>query len=544
MIYPSLLLAACAGDPVAASVASVAIPMPDGVRLAADVIQPVGAAGPVPTVLLQTRYWRSFAMVVPDRPGHAPQGPRDGIADALAAAGYAVVVVDVRGTGASEGAWRAPFSPVEVADAGAVIDWIVAQPWSDGRVGAYGISYEGSTALMAAAAGRPALKAALAREVEWELTDEILAPGGLQPRAFLDSWGQAVSDLDRGRYPAIFPAAAGYLVRGPRPLDDDPEGAALAARLGAREVADVGAAARGVRRPSDPFGASGWRVDELGPRSQRLALKTSPTHLGLWGAWWDAATASGVLRAAVERDVTLVDVRVGAWTHEGDASMAPFGAGTTVSLGEVVAWFDTWLRGAGAPARTEWFEAGRDAWHPASEALTATPRHWALAPDGVLAEGEAAAASAPFTLTPAPEGDHTRWTTGVLRPMEFAVAADAPGATWTSAPLAAELRIAVFAGMRCSLSPSPAPAALAAHLEAVSPDGEVRALTDGAVLAEGPTTPALHPLGATVPAGWALRLRLTGGDPDTFALPTDGPVTWTAERPCTLSLATLAPAPT
>ena len=48
----------------------------------------------------------------------------------------------------------------EVADGGATLDWIEAQPWGRGaRVGAYGISYLGLTAWAALGARRPQLKA-------------------------------------------------------------------------------------------------------------------------------------------------------------------------------------------------------------------------------------------------------------------------------------------------------------------------------------------------------------------------------------------------
>ena len=52
------------------------------------------------------------------------------------AAGYAVVAVDVRGTGASFGSWRAPWQPEERADSQEIIDWIVNQPWSSQQVDA------------------------------------------------------------------------------------------------------------------------------------------------------------------------------------------------------------------------------------------------------------------------------------------------------------------------------------------------------------------------------------------------------------------------
>ncbi len=530
------LVVACAGPPRVATVDSIGIPAADGVRLAADVMLPVAEGGtPAPTVLIQTRYWRSFDMRVPDRPGHAPQGPREGVADALAEAGYAVVIVDVRGTGASEGEWRAPFAPVEVEDARAVLDWIVAQPWSDGRVGAYGVSYEGSTALLAAATGHPALEAALAREVEWDLAGEILTPGGLPLRAFAEEWGAAVAELDRGRVPSLFPPEAKYVVRGVRPLDDDPDGALLAARVASRRVTDVAAAVAAVRGPTGAFGTSGWTVGELGPRAHAAALEATPTRLGLWGAWWDAATALGVLRAYGELGSTsLVDVRIGAWNHEGDAPMAPFGAGTTVPVGEVVAWFDVWLRGAGSTPRAEWFEAGRDQWHPLTGTSLVSRGYW-LADGGRLSETPTRTAPEPVTVAPVVEGDRTRWSAGVLRAVQFTVPPGRGGVAWTSAALGADLRLAPGARLECGWSSEPAAAALVARLEAVGPDARTVGLTEAVVDAQAGRAEFL-PVGVTVPAGWALRVRLTGGDPALFTLPHEGPARWTAAGPCQLGL--------
>jgi len=121
------------------------IPMRDGVRIAIDVLLPANlpADAKLPTVLMQTRYWRS-------REYH-PEGrwiawAGDELNRFFVTHGYAVLLVDVRGTGASFGSRRHPWNAEEIKDAGDIVDWIVAQSWSNGKVGGYGISYEGSTA--------------------------------------------------------------------------------------------------------------------------------------------------------------------------------------------------------------------------------------------------------------------------------------------------------------------------------------------------------------------------------------------------------------
>ena len=137
---------------------SIHIPMRDGVRIAADVYLPGGPtpSTPLPTMLHQTRYRRGLQFKDSTREANA--GPTSGMMPFLQA-GYAVVITDVRGTGASFGSRVTEFSPAEVRDGWDVLDWIVRQSWSNGSVGAVGISYPGTTAELIGTLGHPALKA-------------------------------------------------------------------------------------------------------------------------------------------------------------------------------------------------------------------------------------------------------------------------------------------------------------------------------------------------------------------------------------------------
>jgi putative CocE/NonD family hydrolase len=113
----------------------VAVAMPDGVELFADVYHPLGA-GDCPTILTRCPYGR--AMFAP-------------AARAFAERGYHVVLQDCRGTAPSKGE---PSVYAEASDGRAAGDWITRQPWFDGRLGADGGSYLGFTAL-AFASTRP-----------------------------------------------------------------------------------------------------------------------------------------------------------------------------------------------------------------------------------------------------------------------------------------------------------------------------------------------------------------------------------------------------
>ncbi|MDT9600356.1 CocE/NonD family hydrolase [Sphingosinicella rhizophila] len=103
---------------------SVEIPMKDGVAIAAKIFRPA-AEGRYPAILLQTPY------------GKDSNGAQ---AASNVARGYVSVAVDVRGRYDSEGKFQ-PFRDAE--DGAAILDWIAAQPWSNGKVVTTGASYSG-----------------------------------------------------------------------------------------------------------------------------------------------------------------------------------------------------------------------------------------------------------------------------------------------------------------------------------------------------------------------------------------------------------------
>src|SRR4051795_11787838 len=120
----------------------VEVPMRDGVRLAADVSLP-GVSGRWPTILVRTPYNR--------------KSPPNASYRYFVRHGYAVVVQDVRGRHASQGAFGSISQ--EGPDGNDTVNWIAAQPWSDGQVGMAGASYAGIAQWWAAIQGNPHLAA-------------------------------------------------------------------------------------------------------------------------------------------------------------------------------------------------------------------------------------------------------------------------------------------------------------------------------------------------------------------------------------------------
>ncbi|MFW8593300.1 CocE/NonD family hydrolase [Cribrihabitans neustonicus] len=124
------------------------IALPDGRRLAARIWLPDGE-NPAPAILEYLPYRK--------RDGTAP---RDATTHPVfAAEGYACVRVDIAGTGDSEGRFDDEYSEQELRDGEAVLEWIAAQPWCNGRIGMIGISWGGFNGLQLAHRRPPALKA-------------------------------------------------------------------------------------------------------------------------------------------------------------------------------------------------------------------------------------------------------------------------------------------------------------------------------------------------------------------------------------------------
>ena len=159
---------------------NVAVKMRDGVILRADVLFPA-AEGKFPVLVYRTPYgknrapseWTTFHKAV--------------------ARGYAVVVQDVRGRYASEG----EFTPYqnEGRDGYDTIEWAAAQPWSNGSVGTFGLSYPGAVQWLAAVENPPHLKA-LVPAMTFSTPRNFFYSGGVFDGSWLDwIWFNIAPDI-------------------------------------------------------------------------------------------------------------------------------------------------------------------------------------------------------------------------------------------------------------------------------------------------------------------------------------------------------------
>lgn len=126
------------------------ITLPDGRRLAARVWLPEGAnEHPVPAIL----------EYLPYRLGDGTAMRDEGNYPAFAAAGYAGVRVDMAGNGNSDGYMWDEYVEDELAVGEEVIAWIASQKWCSGAVGMIGISWGGFNGLQIAMRRPAPLKA-------------------------------------------------------------------------------------------------------------------------------------------------------------------------------------------------------------------------------------------------------------------------------------------------------------------------------------------------------------------------------------------------
>jgi putative CocE/NonD family hydrolase len=491
-----------------------------GVRIAVDAWIPDSERRPA--VLTQHRYWRAAELRWPFGRG----GPRPGaFARTLLRAGYAVVDMDVRGTGASFGSRSREWAPDEAADAAAAIDWIVSRSWSDGRVAAVGVSYAGSAALLLAAHGHPALRAVAVQFCFFDLADDLVLPGGIRNTWIVERWGAMVHRLDRGRLP-VSSVRARLAVRGPRPVAGDRRllSAALAEHAGNGDAAALGrAVAAADIRGESPGAVAG-------------AIRASGVAVHSLGGWYDGAAT----RAAVEIHRALGgELVLGPWDHGGYHDCSPQNPSGEMRFdipAEVVGFLDRALAGDGDAVRAvRYYTVGEERWKssrtwpPSGTATLPLYLHagGALAPSAPVREStvayrvDAAASTGPRSrwrsqLQPAPA---TRY------PARSAAAARC--LVYTSEPLHHGLEITGEPVCALRLSADTGSAHVFCYVDAVAPDGAATYVTEGLAAASAPWPAAvrvvLQPISFAVPPGGSLRLSLACADGDVFAPPADPP---------------------
>lgn len=310
------------------------IQMRDGVKVAMDIHLPkeLPKSELIPSVLIQTRYWRSFRFRIPVKWFmKEPFDPR--IVKLMTNFGFAVIWVDVRGTGASFGTRSYPFSKSEIKDGSEIIDWIIKQPWSDGNVFAWGNSYSGVTAELSASNNNNALKAVIPKHNPWDLYLHACFPGGCFNNGFISLWSSLGKAQDQTSGKALlqfrsvrplFAKIASRIVCGVKPVVTNSEDITL------KEIADIHSAnhypieyAENVIFRDDKIKVDGPSLDEISIFSYKENIQKSKIPFYCWGSWQDSATADMVISRFLNFDIPQIAI-IGDWEHKAIHKANPY----------------------------------------------------------------------------------------------------------------------------------------------------------------------------------------------------------------------------
>jgi putative CocE/NonD family hydrolase len=471
------------------------IRMSDGTVLKADITLPNGVRGRVPTALTVTGYGKT-----------SPISLLGGGGGSLVRHGYATVVVDDRGTGSSGGVWDS-WSERTQRDYREILDWIVQQRWSDGRIGVTGGSYMGVTSLFAAATQHPAVKAVFATVPMADAYRDIVMAGSQLNVAFIPSWVGLVTLL--GLQPTAPPQA----------LVEHLEG------ITQFQVPTIADAALGTETAYDgPF----WRTRSPIEAVDRIHV---PTFIvGGLDDLFQRGEPMLYERLAQHTDARLL---IGPWTHAAVGQGLPRnGVPTTDAL--LLQWFDQHVRGISTGAdcvpHVTQFVRGHERYESSSTwpvpGLTA--QRWNLRGSGGLTQATPSRTEASRSYVVLPTtGICTRstnqWLIGVLSgtpcPTDNRID-ELGGLTYTSAPLRQESVINGPIEADLWLSTLSRDATVSVAVSDVAPDGTSKPLSNGLLVASNRATDwsRSRQIGGVSIQPWhpftkAARVRVPAGQP-------------------------------
>ncbi|WPB56541.1 CocE/NonD family hydrolase [Xylophilus sp. GOD-11R] len=547
--------------------------MRDGCRLALDVYLPEtceasGTEAPparVPVIAVMTPYYRRFAVTAPG----AEPSPNIAIyRDFFVPRGYALVVLDVRGSGASFGRRDAFRSPMERGDYLELADWIAAQPWCNGAIGATGISYLGAASCFLGSTGHPAVKAIAPLFAVSDTYSDHVFPGGVMCKTVTAHYDDLIRALDQDRRDELaqYPYFADPRYAGPAPVDDDPDG------LLVQEAIDEHRDSFLLRdmAPEMAFREEGMLYDPAlhsGACSPYWYLHEVAGKVAVYSVsgWYDG---SAFVHGSVSRFMTLQGphdrLLLGPWDHGARTNGSPWRtAGHSAPdfpiLSEVLRFFDEHLAGIETGLQAEqavhYFCTHAEEWRDAAQwPPAARPTDWYLQPGRLspvaTPEPEEVELQTRFSVS---SGRHSRFerlaAQAIVDYYQDWPGHEAEMLSFVSDPLPQALELGGHVLLELTLQCSEGDGALFAYLSEEQADGTLVYINEGCLkLSHRATAPApthyrtawpfrdyarrnvramdptvaetvqiaMLPIGWRLAAGSRLRLSLSGADGEHF----------------------------
>lgn len=520
---PDVIAASAAGDSTwrpepavygTASIDDIAIPGADGTTIRVNEIYPTAAdgspaPGPFPVLLTMTPYGKGRGGSSAPGSASAPSGgaTTGGADNYLAQRGFIEVVMDVRGTGDSNGEWGL-FDPIQQQDAIAVLNWAARLPNSSGAVGTFGPSYLGiDQMLLAGAVGEDSpLKAIFPVVPANDIYRDTAFMGGLVDFQFGETYLGLTGALNTTN-PATDTMSDPQLLGQLASIETDHVNG-LASYHAATTANVLGGG-------DEAYDGTYWQDRNPSNALQKIVDNGIPAYLvggefdifqngepldyaGLQNAWAGRPTTAPMVAG---QDVTgryqMID---GPWEHIN-------GSGVDLDVLQLE-WFDTWLKGEDTgmdrtPTPLHYYDLGSGRFVETSTYpfTGSRPATYYLGPSGTLtttppADGAAGRDPILWSATGSPCGrPFDQWamgavsiastSLGVLPPCvsDDRTTALGPWATsYTTAPLDQPATLAGPISATVYASADTTDTELVVELEEVTPDGTSYPLTQGALL--------------------------------------------------------------
>jgi len=503
---PRVAAAAGTSDPVTAynKTADVRITMRDGVSLDSDEYVPTTGC-PCPVILVQTPYRKSDSAVGefnPYFPAH----------------GYAEIVVDVRGTGSSEGFWTS-FGTPEQEDSVQLVNWAQHRPFSNGVIGLAGVSYSAINQFLTVER--------LAEEQPWNTSVKAIFPivpmgdsyrdvvfaGGNTDTGFIPLWLGLVNSLNMV------------------PADDAAAQPAIALNVESQHLVDVGTFAVPAVADASLGGAESSLPAPLQTYPQqaydnpyyrnvspltRIADVHVPTFI-VGGEYDLFQRSEPLLYRGLGLSTSQKKLVIGPWYHGNPSTQLTADDGSAPVYDEQghlmpstdnmsLAWFDHWLKGVNngidAFPTTETYQIGPNQWRPDTAfpypGTSYQPWYFGASPSGASApslydgslstsRGGAGSAVVPWQpVTGACSRSTAQWTAGLVALGNCTTddrAAQVTGLTFTSPVFPHSYTVSGPISADLWLSSTRPDTTVTVTVTDVQPDGSAFRVTAGSLVA-------------------------------------------------------------
>jgi hypothetical protein len=447
---------------------SLYLPMSDGVRIAIDVLLPRGlpARRQVPAIFKISRFGRAAV------DGSIADEDRFWVQH-----GFARVLIDERGTGASFGSSR--YGMETIPDLYNIVDWVVQQPWSNGRVGAIGVSVEGTAAELLAATNHPAVRAVAPWFSDYNYSTDLVRPGGMFNEWILKNFEDFTLQMDSG-------GSAKH-------VDSDPGQVLMKEAIAEhRGNLDIYSATKAAPFIDDRLAATGKTLPEISILGTAASLHRFKVPMLIFASWYDAGTVQGTIERFREFP-NLQRIFVGAWSHGANSNADPFLVPNAVEPDreqqrlEALQFFNRHLKDVAQPAGSDrrffYYTMGKGQWQstdvwPPTGLRKVT---YQLNSNGKL-DPQNSGGSLKVRLQTTSTGERNRWHTQLGGgPVDYSAALRQMSTltSFVTAPLPAPMEITGQPVLRVRLACSQPDPSILAYLVAIDRKGKAFYLTEG-----------------------------------------------------------------